>query len=809
MIRRTLFHFGWSAAILALVGFAGWILVSSMGRYGEALERKNLTTLASTAAAAIEGDLVAKLKGGSGDIGTPPFQEVRDELRRIHGAVPEMRFVYLMTERNGAWLFLADAEDVGSPDYSPPGQAYDGDTGVLRSVLRSGRAAFDGPERDAWGVWVSGLAPIVGPDQKPIAVLGMDIRANDWLTRIDHYRLFGEAIAGLVTTVVALFLAGLYLQSAHLVKLQAEIAERQRANEAVRRSMSELEEAQRLAHLGSWTWEPAKDRVEWSTELYRMTGYDPNLPAPSVADQVRLLTPESYERLMAAADRCLRYDAPYELELEFRRPDGPGGWMLARGEVEPEKGSKPRFLRGTALEITDRKRAETQVARWMRQDILTGLANRSVFVAALERAITQVRRGAPGFAVLYLDLDHFKDINDTLGHPAGDQLLQRVAQRLRTSMRDADTLARFGGDEFALIVSQLGDHEDAAVVAKKLISSIAEPIPIQGIDVRTTVSIGIAVCASGDTDAEALLSHADLALYEAKSRGRGTYQFFTELMDSKARARVALSTDLRVAIHLRQLFLLYQPQVDVQTGQIIGAEALVYWQHPERGIVLPAEFIPIAEKTGLIIPLGRWVLEESCRQMKEWLDLGIAPRFVAVNLSGVQLQRPLELEQDIYQTLHKTGLPAGRLELELTETVLMEASREHNDVLLRLREQGLRIAIDDFGTGYSSLDYLRRFPVDRIKIAQNFLADLGAGSENAVIVKAAIGLAHSLNLEVVVEGVETAEQAALISSWGCREIQGYYLSKPLPADGMRALLRQGVVYAIGTELAVGAEAARS
>jgi diguanylate cyclase (GGDEF)-like protein/PAS domain S-box-containing protein len=444
-------------------------------------------------------------------------------------------------------------------------------------------------------------------------------------------------------------------------------------------------------------------------------------------------------------------------------------------------------------DITERKHAEEQMARIARHDILTGLANRAVFIEALEHAMASARRNGKGFAVLYLDLDHFKDINDTLGHPVGDLLLQAVSQRLQSTIRDTDTVARFGGDEFAVVEADIIDPADAAVMADKILKALREPFLIKGNDIRTGASVGIAVYGADSADPESLLSHADVALYRAKAEGRGTYRFFTDAMDSEVRSRVSLGSELREAIASGQLFLMYQPQVDVDTGRVAGVEALVRWRHPTRGLILPSEFIPAAEKNGLIVALGHWVLHEACRQTREWLDSGISLPLVAVNVSALQLKTPFELERDIAAILVETGLPAHLLELELTESVLMKASEQQNHVLERLRGMGLRIAIDDFGTGYSSLEYLGRFPVDRIKIAQDFIVGLTPGSDSATIVRAAIGLANDLRRNVIVEGVETAEQLTLIRSWGCHDVQGFYFSKPLPALEVATLLRSRTI----------------
>ena len=412
---------------------------------------------------------------------------------------------------------------------------------------------------------------------------------------------------------------------------------------------------------------------------------------------------------------------------------------------------------------------------------------------ALQHAIVWAHRNAPKtFAVLYLDLDHFKDVNDTLGHPVGDALLQEVGNRLRASVRETDTIARFGGDEFAIILIDVHEPEDAAILADKIMLAIGHPFLINGNTIRSGASVGVAVYGSDSLDAESLLSHADIALYRAKSEGRGTYRFFTDAMDAEVRTRVTMGSELREAIATQQLFLLYQPQVEIETGRIVGLEALVRWRHPTKGIIGPGEFIPVAEKNGLIVALGKWVMREACGQTKQWLDVGIAPQSIAVNLSGLQFKTAVELERTIATILAETGVPPRLLELELTESVLMDASRQHNDVLIRLRQTGLRISIDDFGTGYSSLDYLRRFPIDRIKIAQVFITDLGT-PENTAIVRAAIGLARALSIEVIAEGVENVGQLALLKEWGCRYVQGYCYAKPLSVPKATELLLVGKV----------------
>ena len=477
-----------------------------------------------------------------------------------------------------------------------------------------------------------------------------------------------------------------------------------------------------------------------------------------------------------------------------------------------------KLTRSLRMTTDDLRRNSAKLDYLARRDNLTGLANRRVFVEALEQSIARSRRNGSSLAVLYLDLDHFKDVNDTLGHPVGDALLQTVAERLRESVRETDTVARFGGDEFAILLSDVSKPINATLVsegildavsgrtsveeemagiargvAEKIIRVMNEPVAIQTNRINTGASVGIALYGSNAANAETLLSQADVALYRAKVEERGTYRFFTAGMDAEIRARVSLEAELRDAISMGQFFLMYQPQVDIDTGRIVGLEALVRWQHPTRGVVGPGHFILEAERNGLIVPLGRWILDEVCRQIRQWLDAGIASSRVAVNLSGIQFKRPLDLERDIDHSVADAGVPPHCLELELTESVLMEASSGHNDMLLRFRNRGYRLAIDDFGSGYSSLDYLRRYPVDRIKIDQKFIADIGIEPGNDAIVRAALGLARELNIEVVVEGVETIAQLELLKTWGCRIVQGYYFARPLSVADVTALLRVGKI----------------
>jgi predicted signal transduction protein with EAL and GGDEF domain len=421
----------------------------------------------------------------------------------------------------------------------------------------------------------------------------------------------------------------------------------------------------------------------------------------------------------------------HRFEWMHKRADGtefPADVLLSR-VIHGEE----TLIYATVRDTTERKNTEAQITRMARYDTLTGLANRRLFVDSLEQAIARARRNAISFAVLYLDLDHFKDVNDTLGHPIGDLLLQAVAERLQSRVREGDTVARFGGDEFAVILIDSKGPSDAAGEGDEILNAIPaqncaatagdlagnilkafnEPFLVRNNEIRSGASVGIAVYGPDSTDAETILSHADVALYRAKQEGRGAFRFFTDAMDVEVRARFCLNTELREGIFSDQLFLVYQPQVAIDTGRVLGLEALVRWQHPTRGVVGPRHFIAEAERSGLIVPLERWVMREACRQIRQWLDAGIAVPSVAINLSGIDFKMPLELGNAISSILADFRLPPRLLEFELTESVLMTATREHDELLVRLRDRGHRIAIDDFGTGYSSLDYLRRYPADR------------------------------------------------------------------------------------------------
>lgn len=529
--------------------------------------------------------------------------------------------------------------------------------------------------------------------------------------------------------------------------------------------------------------------TSWNQAAAEMYGYSAD---EAVGQSINLIIPRDRQEEFDWILQKVRQGESTEL-FETVRVRKDGRSLAVALVVSPTRDLNGAVVGASAIarDITEQKRIERDLVRAARIDSLTGLPNRGTFVDALNRAIADGRRWKRSFAVLFLDLDHFKDVNDTLGHPAGDELLKAVAQRLRETVRDTDTVARFGGDEFAVIGQDVKDPAGVGIFAQRLLDAVSAPMRVGDVEVRSGTSIGIAVFDPDIPDAETLLSYADIALYRAKAEGRGTFRFFTDAMDAEVRRRVTLGGELRTAIETGQLFLLYQPQVDAKSGRIIGLEALVRWRHASRGVVGPGEFIPVAEQIGLAVPLGRWVIDAACRQIRAWLDDGLTPPPVGVNLSAIHFRAPGELERDLRNSLDAYRLEPDRLELELTETVLMEASLEHGETLGRLRAMGFGLSIDDFGTGYSSLDYLRRFPVNRIKIDQGFVRDIGGAEGSEAIIRATIGLGQAMGLQVIAEGVETVEQFDRLKTWGCPQMQGFHFARPLAADRVAELLKDG------------------
>ncbi|MBA2660388.1 MAG: EAL domain-containing protein [Nitrosospira sp.] len=435
---------------------------------------------------------------------------------------------------------------------------------------------------------------------------------------------------------------------------------------------------------------------------------------------------------------------------------------------------------------------KAQLHHLAHHDVLTGLPNRMLLQDRVSQAIELARRQGTRLAVLFMDMDRFKYINDSLGHPVGDQLLQSVAKCLTDCVRHSDTVSRQGGDEFVVLLSTIKHAEDAALSAQKILTALAAPHLIDQLELHVSVSIGISTYPDDGQDAETLIKNADTAMYHAKENGRNNYKFFEQEMNVRAVQRQSIEAGLHRALERQEFVLYYQPKVDLQSNMIVGVEALIRWQHPQRGLVPPSQFLPIAEDGGLILPMGRWVLREACRQAQVWREAGLPPIIVAVNTSALEF-RATDFLENIRATLEETSLEPGYLELELTESVLMQDADFTNTVLHGLADLGIKLAIDDFGTGYSSLSYLRRFPIDTLKIDKSFVNQIIKNPDDAAIVSAIISMGKSLKLRVVAEGVETPEQLAFLLAQHCDEGQGYYFGHPAVPKKLAILLKTGVL----------------
>ena len=511
------------------------------------------------------------------------------------------------------------------------------------------------------------------------------------------------------------------------------------------------------------------------------------------------LHPDDRDDFLAAQEAVLRGGGHFEIEYRLRGADGAYRWMLGRGQPYRDLDGEFAGIVGTCRDVTERKRIDAELERLANHDALTNLPNRSLLHDRIAQALAFARRQKLRAAVMFLDLDRFKTVNDTLGHHFGDLLLVAVAERLRTCLREGDTVARIGGDEFVVVLPDIGDGDSLAGVdgvAEKLMESLATPFVVDGQELFVSGSLGISIYPRDGNDIATLLKHADIAMYRAKDKGRNNRQYYATEMNARTRERLALETSMRHALERDEFVIHYQPQIATESGAVVGLEALIRWRHPTLGMVSPASFIPLAEETGMIVPIGEWVLQSACAQSRAWREAGLPPVRVAVNLSARQFQQR-DVVRVVADILAVTGLPGSGIDLELTESMLMDDPEGVIATLNELKAMGVRIALDDFGTGYSSLAYLRRFPIDEIKIDQSFVRDFDPVSGDAPLVRAIIGIARSLGISVVAEGVETPEQQCYLSRQLCDRMQGYLFSRPVPADEIAVLLAQGTCFDSG------------
>ncbi len=566
-----------------------------------------------------------------------------------------------------------------------------------------------------------------------------------------------------------------------------DVTDRVAAEEALRQSRATLAEAQQIAHLGSWSMDLVSGDVHWSEEIYRIYGMTEGVDKPVAFSQFD--HPDDAAAVHRATEESKRLHEPFNIDHRIMRRDGTVRWVQERGDFFFDRNGKVLRSVGTMIDITERKEAEQQLARHAHYDSLTELPNRTLLTDRANQAIAYSDRHKRPTAVLFLDLDRFKNVNDTLGHSIGDALLKAVAGRLKRSVRAVDCVARLGGDEFIIVLTDLPNSQAAMKIAQKIVNETGRSYVVSGHELFTTASIGISMYPADGHDVETLLRNADTAMYKAKERGGNNFQFFAPEMHAVAVRRLSLENELRNALRRDEFLLHYQPIASLRTGEIIGAEALLRWRHPTLGLRLPDDFTAIAEDAGLIVPIGAWAVRAACEQMKNWQRQGVAPARITVNISPRQFAEPHFIKM-IAGVLRATRLEPSSLEIELTETGIMTDVKRSVRIMRQLVSMGVRIAIDDFGTGYSSLAYLKQLPVSSLKIDRQFIRSIESDSFDASIVGAMITVAHNRRLQVVAVGVETLVQRDALRRLTCDEIQGHLLSAPLPASELQRLLEQ-------------------
>lgn len=577
-----------------------------------------------------------------------------------------------------------------------------------------------------------------------------------------------------------------------------------RTLEQLTHSEAALTNAQRLAHLGSWEWYPEQDVTERSDEYYRIYGADKALLSPSMLAILPQVHIEDQARVKKALEDAQKQGLPYQQEFRISAPHNGMRVLHEQARVFKTPSGQIDYIEGITQDITELVDAQKRIRSLAYYDNLTGLANRHLFRELLQHELQRALRQDKQCALLFIDLDRFKRINDTLGQPAGDLVLQTVGNRINSCIRSCDVaalhyednqkseqVARLGSDEFTVILTDIEQPEDAAQIVRRILEAIAQPIDGLGQQVLVSASIGIALGPQDGSDVETLIKNADLAMYAAKDKGRNTYQFFDKTMNDVVLDKFELENDLRKAIEQDQLELYFQPKINPMTGEIVGAEVLLRWKHPQRGMVSPMTFIPIAEESGFIVELGTWVLQQACQINHAWQARGMSIVPLAINLSAANFNHP-NLLPDIRRTLSELSLSPSFLVIELTEGILMTDAKETIATLTALKEMGIYLSVDDFGTGYSSLSYLKRFPLDELKIDKGFVQDIINDPNDAAITAAIIGLAQNLKLNVVAEGVETTEQADFLLRRGCNTMQGYLFARPMPQLDFEVLLQAGI-----------------
>lgn len=632
------------------------------------------------------------------------------------------------------------------------------------------------------------LSSMVHPDDLPAVLASLKRSLSDGVEHHIEYRMIRPDGSERWVECRAQPISGADGGYEKLRGFLQDITERKATELALEQSEERFQLAMRGSSEGLFDWHIDNDDIYLSPRWKSMLGYGDSELDNSLATWRQLIPADQRDDVLRVLYAYLngRHDT-FEIEYPMRHKDGHDVDILARGYIMKNAQQQAVRVVGTHADVSARKLAEKEIQHLAFHDSLTGLPNRLLFNETLEQELANFRREQHQFALLILDLDHFKVVNDSLGHPVGDALLKAVVERIAGIVRSSDLLARLGGDEFALIQHAIANAAEASVLAAKIIEAVDHPFSVNGNTIHTSVSIGIMIPHSANIDSTRLMSYADVAMYKAKEAGRGTYAFFEDAMTEHLQHEMQLFDQLRSAEMRDELFMLYQPQFDLATGEVVGVEALLRWRHPDAGVLQPADFLPIAEKRGLLKKLSAFALGESCRQARAWLDAGVEFGHVAVNLCAPQVNAS-DFYDVIVDTVATHGLDARHIEFEFTETTLMDSSTSVRNAINRLADEGFRFAIDDFGTGFASFSYLRDFHADKLKIGPDFIAVLPGSDKDVAIVEAMLGLSNSLGLTTVAEGIENTDQADILRRLDCRHVQGFLYAEPMSAEQIASRL---------------------